>query len=147
LVLRELVSVSLREQKYFPDFKTLYKELIFVTQYLFKNDGLISELEDLGEEIYQQRQDQNFEESTRLFNSSFFLSSTESSNVKERIELLQDKLKESKLFLTYDRSTFNDSLAKVLSNIIYSLDDINTPKFYINNFDSDFFNESERTYL
>lgn len=147
LVLRELVSVSLREQKYFPDFKTLYKELIFVTQYLFKNDGLISELEDLGEEIYQQRQDQNFEESTRLFNTSFFLSSTESSNVKERIELLQDKLKESKLFLTYDRSTFNDSLAKVLSNIIYSLDDINTPKFYINNFDSDFFNESERTYL
>ncbi|RBA38485.1 MULTISPECIES: DUF262 domain-containing protein [Acinetobacter] len=147
LVLRELVSVSLREQKYFPDFKTLYKELIFVTQYLFKNDGLISKLEDLGEEIYQQRQDQNFEESTRLFNISFFLSSTESSNVKERIELLQDKLKESKLFLTYDRSTFNDSLAKVLSNIIYSLDDINTPKFYINNFDSDFFNESERTYL
>lgn len=147
LVLRELVSVSLREQKYFPDFKTLYKELIFVTQYLFKNDGLILELKDLGEEIYQQRQDQNFEEATKLFNCSFFLSSTESSNVEERIELLHDKLRESKLFLTYDRSTFNDSLAKVLSNVIYSLDDISTPKFYINNFDSDFFNESERTYL
>ncbi|WP_343316444.1 DUF262 domain-containing protein [Acinetobacter soli] len=147
LVLRELVSVSLREQKYFPDFKTLYKELIFVTQYLFKNDGLILELKDLGEEIYQQRQDQNFEEATKLFNCTFFLSSTESSNVEERIELLHDKLRESKLFLTYDRSTFNDSLAKVLSNVIYSLDDISTPKFYINNFESDFFNDSERTYL
>lgn len=147
LVLRELVSVSLREQKYFPDFKTLYKELIFSAQYLFKDDEMISKLDDLGDEIYQQRQDQNFEEATKLFNWNFFLSSSDSSNDDERVELLHDKLKGSKLFLTYDRSTFNQSLAKVLSNIIYSLDDINIPKFYINNFESDFFNVNERTYL
>lgn len=147
LVLRELVSVSLRDQKYFPDFKTLYKELIFVTKYLFKDEGFILELEELGEEIYHQRQDQNFEEATKLFNWNFFLSSTESSNYDERVELLYDKLKENQLFLTYDRSTFNDSLAKVLSNTIYSLDDINTPKFYINKYDSDFFNDNEVVYL
>lgn len=148
LVLRELVSVSLRDQKYFPDFKTLYNELIFSTKYLFNDQTLITELSELGDEIYEIRQDEDFEGAMKLFNRSFFLSLNESTNPLEKIELLEEKLKATKLFLTYDRSIFNDSVAKVLSNTIYSLDDINIPKFYIENIDDiNYFNENERIYL
>ncbi|ENV62544.1 hypothetical protein F949_02754 [Acinetobacter junii NIPH 182] len=148
LVLRELVSVSLRDQKYFPDFKTLYSELVSATEYLFNDQSLITKLHELGESIYELRQDEDFERAIKLFNQSFFLSLNESTNDLEKIELLEEKLKSTKLFLTYDRSIFNKSVAKVLSNTIYSLDDINIPKFYIKNIDdNNFFNENERTYL
>ncbi|MDV7447936.1 DUF262 domain-containing protein [Acinetobacter baumannii] len=147
LILRELVSVSLNQDKYFPEFKTLYNELIKSTQYLFNDDSLIESLKEIEEDIYEQRQDKNFDYALKLFNEKFCLSSSDIPNKEERVELLYDKLSNNKLFLIYDRSSFNESLSKVLSHTIYSLDDISDPKFFIFEEDQALFNDNEKVYI
>lgn len=147
LILRELVSVSLNQDKYFPEFKTLYNELINSTKYLFNDDNLIETLKEVEEEIYEQRQDKNFDDAQKLFNENFCLSSSAIPNNEEKVELLYERLSNNKLFLTYDRSSFNDSLSKVLSRTIYSLDDISNPKFYIFEEDQALFNDNEKVYI
>ncbi|BAP35157.1 hypothetical protein AS4_02170 [Acinetobacter guillouiae] len=148
LILRELISVSIREDRYFYDYKSLYDEMLKSAKYLFHDEDLLKQLADVKNVIFDLRISQKYSEATILFNKSLFLSDQEIVTDESRQNNLFDGLQNYSLFLKYDRSSFNESLVKLLSHVIYNLSDMALPKFIIyKSSEPNYFYDNEMVYL
>ena len=139
LVLRALVFSSLKHTYYVMEFKTIYGEMKECLKYfvdLDHEDSIIKQqsLDDLEYEISNFIRERQYGEAIDLFCTVF----PEESNTS--------KVTQNTLLLQYDRSSFNDSLKKVLSKTTLSLNKDEDIDFKIIEDESDVFTENEKKY-